>query len=1279
MRRFIFTHIIIILGIFICRGLAFSADISYEVVPTEIARDTENRVFLQDKNGFVWVGTEFGVDVYDCNGHTLFGSQFDVLHPLRNLSVTTLFENGENIWIGVDKGLYVYDRQKNELERFGRKTKYGVVISSRVRKVFKGSSNKIWIATQGQGLFIYDPETGSLHQDSRHGSFYSDLAQGADGLIYAVTYDGKIQSFRHDGVMVKEYRLPDYVSDKNPFYLASSGRNIWVGSGSHLFCLNRETGSITPIAASGLQGTVNTLMARPDGNLIMSTEDGIWRYGTVTGDFSEIKPLRSIDLYEGQTIASISESPDGNIVIVRPGAPIEVMMIQPGPIRFVALSAEGGGMRNAVVRSFAASADGSHLWVGSDRGLFLYNLSTRQFEPLTDGNLSGLPVRTLALDGDKLWIGTKNRGVYRHDLSSGETRHYTYDENIPYSIVSNEINHIGITSGGEVLILTNWGVCRYDRIHDNFPQLPEFGQNIRAISFKEERDGTLWIGTANYGFFRKVPQERRFGMVPAEEMVKNPIENRKFDFDMRRYGAHNPMASTAIELKNGLTAMGANNGFLIIDPSKLKVSENSTFAYASALSFPFLEDGFDKLKELGQSFALVMQKSIKLPYKYNTFTIQISGIHPLVDPDIKFDYMLKGIDKDWIMGVSVPEVTYNNLSPGEYEFLVRPHGMENAETKTLKIEVTPPWYLSFWAIVAYLVLIALFGWGLFRAIKKLVDKKRIKAIEEIQKIQERETFEAKTRYFVDLVHEIRTPLMLISMPLEQLKEEIEQKPEEKVYAESHKYVKSMQENVDYLLGITNQLLDFRKAEKQSEVKLNIYRFDLCALIRRICHRFEEPLRLGEKRLDCSLPEGEVWIKGDVDKLERVLMNLIGNAMKYAESLICVKLTTDDPENVNISVSDDGEGIPEEERKKVFDTYYQIQSQKLSVSLGTGLGLAYARLITEAHNGKISIEDNPEGHGALFSLTIPRETGGDAEEVRSLTEYAYNPDVKEPEKKDITVMLVEDNEDLRVMISDTLEKYYNVVTAPDGVEALEILKDKDVDVIVSDVMMDRMNGMDLCRKVKNDIEYSHIPFVILTALTTDEAHEEGLSCGADVYLEKPFPIRQLVLQIENLLRTRRLFYERMKGSIVPVVSAVADTSAEPSVAVTNEKVKSGSDVVAETGAESVKEKTGLNRLDTEFLEKMNSIISESVEDEEFSIDVLAQNMNMSRSSFYRKITAVTGMSPNEYLKNFRLNKAAELLRDGCRVSEVSERVGFTSSSYFAKCFRAKFGVLPSEFK
>ena len=277
------------------------------------------------------------------------------------------------------------------------------------------------------------------------------------------------------------------------------------------------------------------------------------------------------------------------------------------------------------------------------------------------------------------------------------------------------------------------------------------------------------------------------------------------------------------------------------------------------------------------------------------------------------------------------------------------------------------------------------------------------------------------------------------------------------------------------------------------------------------------------------------------------------------------------------------------------------------------------------------------------------------------------------------MLVEDNEDLRVMISDTLEKYYNVVTAPDGVEALEILKDKDVDVIVSDVMMDRMNGMDLCRKVKNDIEYSHIPFIILTALTTDEAHEEGLSCGADVYLEKPFPIRQLVLQIENLLRTRRLFYERMKGSIVPVVSAVADTAAEPSAAVSNEEVKSGSDAVAETGAESVREKTGLNRLDTEFLEKMNSIISESVEDEEFSIDVLAQNMNMSRSSFYRKITAVTGMSPNEYLKNFRLNKAAELLRDGCRVSEVSERVGFTSSSYFAKCFRAKFGVLPSEFK
>lgn len=1246
-----------------------SAPLSYEVVPTEIAFDTENRIFLQDKSGLVWIGTEFGFDVYDCNGQKIFSSQSELPHQFAKLSVTSFFETGDSMWIGEDKGLYIFDRPKNTFEKFNRKTRYGVAISSRVRKFLKGQSNKIWIATQGQGLFIYDLAKGELSQDSRHGSFYSDLALGADGLVYAVTYQGKIQSFRQNGDLVREYDMPDYVGNKHPFYLASSGRDIWVAAGDSLFRISTDSGSVAPMETPGLRGTANTLLRRQDGNLIISTEDGIWQYSTVTGDFKEIRYQRLHNLHEGGSIASIAENTEGNIIIVRPNTGIEIMMIQPGAIRFVKLSENSDLPVKSVVRSFASSPDGKYLWVGSDKGISLYNLTTGKFESLQDPGLQNIHATSLALAGDELWIGTKSRGVFRHNIASGETRHYTYHENVPYSLISNEINDIGITSGGDVYILTNWGVCHYDKIHDNFPQFTEIGQNVRATSFREDKNGTLWIETDNNGILRKNPGERSFGRIEDDEKKAFPDNNRKPDFDLRRYGDYNPMASRTIHLDNGLTAMGANGGFLIIDSARLKSSGNSTIAYASAISIPFIKDGISKLRKLGKPLAPGVQNTIKIPYGSNTFTIQISGIHPLANPDIKFDYMMKGVDKDWITGANVPEVTYSNLSPGSYEFLVRPHGMDNAEIKTLRVEVTPPWYLSIWAVISYILLALLAGWGFYVALKKIIERKKIKEIKEFQKMQERETFEAKTRYFVDLVHEIRTPLMLISMPLEQLGEELDKA--KKASDDSARndtsriYVKSMQENVDYLLGITNQLLDFRKAEKMSEVKLNLYRFDLCVLIRKICHRFEEPLKLNKKHLECQLPDEEVWIKADVDKIERVMMNLIGNAMKYAESEIRVSLDSENPENVTIIVADDGVGIPKEERKMIFDTYYQIKSPDVSVSIGTGLGLAYARLITEAHHGTISVGENTDGKGALFELVIPRESGCASGESLELPEYEYNPEAPEPQKQDITILLVEDNKDLRDMITRTLGKYYSIVSAQDGVEALEILKDNNVDVIVSDVMMERMNGLELCRRVKNDIEYSHIPFIILTALTTEEAHEEGLSCGADVYLEKPFPIKQLVLQIENLLRTRRLLYDRFKNS-------TASTPGE------NSSSASPQDPNAETSDNSAKG-TGLNKLDLKFLEKMNEIIAEAIENEDFSIDILAQNLNMSRSSFYRKITAVTGMSPNEYLKNFRLNKAAELLREGCRVSEVSELVGFTSSSYFAKCFRAKFGVLPSEFK
>lgn len=515
--------------------------------------------------------------------------------------------------------------------------------------------------------------------------------------------------------------------------------------------------------------------------------------------------------------------------------------------------------------------------------------------------------------------------------------------------------------------------------------------------------------------------------------------------------------------------------------------------------------------------------------------------------------------------------------------------------------------------------------------------------------KEHETFEAKMRFFVNLVHEIRTPLTLISIPLEQMAESAENGT---IRGEENKrHIASMQRNVNYLLGIINQLLDFRKAQDGTEVRLATSCHDVKSRLTEICRRFEHPMDTIGKHISLIMPQQEVMAVFDVDKIDRVIMNLIGNAVKYSRSRVDVTLAEPKDGTVRILVADDGPGIAPHEREHIFDTYYQIGNDNLAASLGTGLGLTYAKLIACAHGGDITVDNNEYG-GATFTLTFPAKyVSGDG---HSVSAGAAAQAAAPLHYREISVLLVDDNRELLATVSDALRKSYTVYTAANAAEAIEMLELKDnIDVIISDFMMPGMSGAELCRKVKDDQRFGHIPFIILTAKTDTEAKVEGMACGADVYIEKPFAIRQLTLQIANIINTREQNMARVSsagiGSAVTGVPLAADDD-EPS----------------------------LNRVDAEFLKTLDDYIRDNISEEEFSIDVMAKQMNMSRSSFYRKLKSVTSMTPVDYLKNYRLDYSAQLLLDGVRVTEVAAMSGFTSSSYFAKCFKAKFGMIPKEY-
>lgn len=566
----------------------------------------------------------------------------------------------------------------------------------------------------------------------------------------------------------------------------------------------------------------------------------------------------------------------------------------------------------------------------------------------------------------------------------------------------------------------------------------------------------------------------------------------------------------------------------------------------------------------------------------------------------------------------------------------------NENTTTLKVVITPPWWRSTFAYFVYvLMLLGWIGWMAWRWNLR-VKRKYKRRMEKYQTAKEQEVYKSKISFFINLVHEIRTPLSLIRLPLEKL---LEKEREGK----DLKYLSVIDKNVNYLLGITNELLDFQKMESGT-LHLNLKKSDIKELVSDVYNQFTSPAELKGIDLQLTVPEQELVSTVDRDKLSKILVNLMGNAIKYAHARIDLKLLVTDG-GYEIQVNDDGPGIPNEQKQKIFEAFYQLPDDKVATAVGTGIGLAFAKSLAEAHQGDLRLEDNIGG-GSSFILSLPVkewETEKTSDIVEISPEHADASETisSEYSGKKFTVLLVEDNVDLLNLTRESLAEWFRVLRASNGREALEVLAQENVDVIVSDVMMPEMDGLELCSKVKSEISYSHIPVILLTAKTTLESKVEGLECGADVYVEKPFSVKQLHMQIENLLKLRQSFHKLM-------VSLAGDTVA---VSTTD---------------------FAMSQKDCEFIAKIQGVIAEQLADENFSIDTLAEQMNMSRSNFYRKIKALSGMSPNDYLKTLRMNRAAELIMGGTRISEVAVQVGFTSSSYFAKCFKAQYGVLPKEY-
>lgn len=783
------------------------------------------------------------------------------------------------------------------------------------------------------------------------------------------------------------------------------------------------------------------------------------------------------------------------------------------------------------------------------------------------------------------------------------------------------------------MVWYQWGgLCSFDPKTKTFIEFDPHDTllpNKVIYAIEQDQGGDFWI-SSNAGIFKINPVTKDHF---RQFTINDGLQGNQF------------MARSSLKSSEGKLYFGGINGFNVFQPEQFVDNKYIPPVYVTDIRLPYQTDELEVKKLLQLDKPLYMADKVTLSYENNSFSIRFVALSFEDPAKNRYSYILRGVDKEWIMNTENNVASYTNLPPGEYLFEIRGSNNDrqwNEKTTTLKVVITPPWWRSTLAYVVYvLMLLGWIGWMAWRWNLR-VKRKYKRRMEKYQTAKEQEVYKSKISFFINLVHEIRTPLSLIRLPLEKL---LEKEREGK----DLKYLSVIDKNVNYLLGITNELLDFQKMESGT-LHLNLKKSDIKELVSDVYNQFTSPAELKGIDLQLTVPEQELVSTVDREKLSKILVNLMGNAIKYAHAHIDLKLVVTD-KGYEIQVNDDGPGIPDEQKQKIFEAFYQLPDDKVATTVGTGIGLAFAKSLAEAHQGDLYLEDNVGG-GSSFILSLPVkewETEKTADIVEMHPEHVDASDAVSSEYsgKKFTVLLVEDNVDLLNLTRESLAEWFRVLRASNGREALEVLAQENVDVIVSDVMMPEMDGLELCCKVKSEISYSHIPVILLTAKTTLESKVEGLTCGADVYVEKPFSIKQLHMQIENLLKLRQSFHKLM-------VSLAGDTVA---VSTTD---------------------FAMSQKDCEFIAKIQGVIAEQLADENFSIDTLSEQMNMSRSNFYRKIKALSGMSPNDYLKTLRMNRAAELIMSGTRISEVAAQVGFTSSSYFAKCFKAQYGVLPKEY-
>ena len=1197
-----------------------------------LSDDRVNCIY-EDKHGKLWIGTEKGLNLFEQNSKTFSQYKLGDEPPGKDYVIKEIQEDKEgNLWIATsDNGLYLFNPLSKNFKAFRHIEKDpNSLASNLVRSLLFDKKGNLWVGSINGGLDLFDTSKNTFYHFQNDPNDPFSLSQRTSSALF---------------------------EDRQG--------NLWVGThrgGVNLYAPNTEKFRLYQQEQNTNSLSYNDVKAfceDAQGNIWIGTDGGgLNLFDVKTNSFRHYK----YDPFNARSIGSnevlhVMEDSEGNLWAATWGGGLNLLNRASGNFtRYVHNPSDKNSLSSNYVQKIFEDSK-KNLWVATYYGgLNLFDRKTKTFTRVAadeEQRTSLYGNNIVSINEDKsgnIWIGTDDGGLNCLNAATKSFTHYfNNEEKLP------DLRVIFIDSKGKLWV-GQAGLYLFDIEKNAFGLYTEKAglstEFIKGIT--EDERGNLWIATSN-GLTQFNPQTHAFKKYNTGDGLQG------LEFEANAY----------LKTRNGEMYFGGINGFNSFYPENININKFIPPVYLTDFQI------FNQRILPGQANAFLkndisVTETIRLPYKQSTFSFGFAALNFTASQNNQYAYRLEGWDDDWNYVGTERKASYTNLEPGTYTFRVKASnndGVWNEKGAAVTIVITPPFWATWWfkMLVAVVLSAAAIVFSRFRRsqeIKKLEEKKR----EEMHQVQ--------LQFFTNISHEFRTPLSLILGPLEKLQRE------DSRFTFNH-YYKVIARNAHRLMNLINELMDFRKAEA-GVLKLNVMPGNLEVFLKEISEEFSELAQQQNIKFEVTTPQGlaEVWFDRQV--LEKIIINLVSNSFKYTadggtitvnvfQSLyelnpsfaneLILKNDYQGKKYVYIRVADNGIGISKESIAHLFERYYKISDSHL----GSGIGLAFVKSLTFLHKGSIFVySERNRGTEIIIALPVSKEDYDKNEQWMSnnqergvrlesihnkydhdffiTEETSHQHDLATSPQTKPHILVVDDNGELREFLKESLSPHYHIIEAADGQDGLNKAKEAFPDLIISDVMMPNMDGIDFCRTIKADIDTSHIPFLMLTAREALESKIEGTQSGADYYFSKPLSMDLLLLTIRNIFSQKQKLKERYSK----------DYHAQAKELVHSSK-------------------------DKEFIEELLSIIESQLTNPDMDVDYICNKIGMSRTKLYQKIKHITGQSIGEFVRTVRLKKAVGIMtHEDVLLTDVMYRVGIQTQSYFTKAFKKEFGKTPTQF-